>query len=137
MFVVARITSINVDVQGDDSENIFGVSDGIQNFFNTGLLGAVITTIVGSLSWRIIASSFPVAYLSNPFVYMIIRLCLVLEASGVCSAAWLLALIQKSLFCFELDEVFIGTPDERAAAAAAAAKNDGGELEMAHDDNDS
>jgi hypothetical protein len=134
MFVVARITSITVDVQGDISENIFGVSDGIQTFFNTGLLGAVITTIVGSLAWRIVASSFPVAYLSNPLVYMIIRLCLVLEASGVCSAAWLLALIQKSLFGFELDEVYIGTPEERAAAAAVAANNYKDELELANDE---
>jgi hypothetical protein len=42
-------------------DNIFGVSDGLQSFFNTGLLRAVIMTIVASLAWHIIASAFPAA----------------------------------------------------------------------------
>ena len=119
MFIVARITSVDVETNDDDeSDNIFGVSNGVQNFFNTGLLGAIITTIVGSLIWRIIASSFPVIFLSNPLVYLIIRLCLLLEASGLCSASWLLALLHKKIARFEVDEKYIGTPKERAAAAA-------------------
>lgn len=92
-FVIAKITTLNIEIGVD--ENIFGVSDGVQNFFNTGLLGAVITTIVASLAWRIVASSFPVAFLSNPLIYLIIRMCLLLEASGLCSAAWLLAWYHK------------------------------------------
>ena len=113
MFIVARITSIDVNVETDDAENIFGVSDGVQSFFNTGLLGAIITTLVASLAWRIIASSFPVAFLSNPLIYVIIRLCLALEASGICSAAWCLAYVQKYVFGYQIDEVFIGTSEER------------------------
>jgi silicon transporter len=113
MFVVARITTITIE---DGESNVLGVSDGLQEFFNTGLLGAIITTLVASLAWRIIASSFPVAFLSNPLVYLIIRLCLVLEATGVCSAAWLLALIHKAIVGYQLDEVYIGTPAERAEA---------------------
>lgn len=112
MFVVARITTITLD---EGETNILGVSDSLQAFFNTGLLGALITTIVGSLIWRIIASSFPVAFLSNPVVYAILRVCLVLEATGICSAAWLLALIHKAVAGFKLDEEYIGTPEERAA----------------------
>jgi hypothetical protein len=115
MFIVARITSCDVDVDAGE-DTIFGVSSGIQEFFNTGLLGAVITTIVASLAWRIIASSFPIAFLSNPLIYVIIRLCLVLEASGICSAAWLLALFHKQIAGYQLDEVYVGTPEERAAA---------------------
>jgi len=116
MFVVARITTVDVDTDTDE-DTIFGVSKGLQNFFNTGLLGAIITTIVASLAWRIIASSFPIAFMSNPLIYLIIRLCLLLEASGLCSAAWLLALIHKDIVGYQLDEVYIGTPEERAAAA--------------------
>lgn len=112
MFVVARITTITLE---EGESNILGVSDGLQEFLNTGLLGALITTIVGSLIWRIIASSFPVAFLSNPLVYLILRLCLVLEATGVCSSAWLLALVHKAVADFQLDEEYIGTPEERAA----------------------
>ena len=114
MFVVARITNVNVDLAANEG-TIFGVPDGFQNFINTGLLGAVITTVAGSLAWRIIASSFPVAFLSNPVIYLIIRLCLVLEASGVCSAAWVLGYINKVLVGYEPDEVYL-----KAAQAAVA-----------------
>jgi hypothetical protein len=114
MFIVANVATVKLNKgQG----NILGASNGMEHIlFNTGLLGAVITTIVGSLSWRIIAASFPIAFLSNPLVFLIIRLCLFLEASGLCSVAWLLALIHKQLIGFQLDEVYIGTAEERAAA---------------------
>ena len=79
-----------------------------RTFFNTGLLGAVITTIVASLAWRIVASSFPLAFMSNPLIYLIIRLCLFLEMTGVCSAAWLLALIHKQVAGYQPDEVYLG-----------------------------
>lgn len=112
MFLVARITSLDY---GPDDANLWGVPDGLQSFFNTGLLGALISTIVGSLAWRIIASSFPVEFLSNPLVYIILRLCLVLEASGLCSAAWILALVQRKLAKFQPDEKYIGKAEEREA----------------------
>lgn len=114
MFIVARITSLKVEV--GTGENVFGVSDGMQEFFNTGLLGAIITTVCASLAWRIIASSFPVAFLSNPLVYVILRVCLVLEASGLCSASWMLAAFQKRIGKYLPDECYIGTPEERAQA---------------------
>ena len=104
MFVVARVTTLDY---GEADKNLWGVSDGLQEFFNTGLLGALITTIVASLAWRIIASSFPVAFLSNPLVYVIIRLCLLLEASGVCSAAWVFGRWNKLLVNFQPDEVYL------------------------------
>ena len=119
MFVIARITTCNVDVDSGD-DNIFGVNNVLQELFNTGLFGAIITTIVGSLCWRIIAASFPLTFLSNPFIYLIIRLCLALEASGICSAAWLLALIHKAIAGFRPDEVYIGTPELRAALSKDA-----------------
>ena len=122
-FVIARITTVNVDTSiGEDT--IFGVGDGMQEFFNTGLLGAVITTVIASLAWRIIGSSFPVAFMSNPLIYVIIRICLALERSGVCAAAWLLARIHKQVARFRTDDEYIGTLEERAAAATAAKNED-------------
>ncbi len=85
MFVIAHITTLDVN---DDETNIFGVSDALQEFFNTGVLGSIITMIVASLAWRIVASSFPIAFLSNSLINLIILLCLLLEASGVGSMAW-------------------------------------------------
>ena len=110
-FIAARATTLNITP--GEGNNIFGVSDGAQAFFNTGLLGAVITTIVGSLAWRIIAATFPVAFLSNPLIYIILRLCLLIEASGVCSAAWLLALINRQIFGYQDDQVYIGCLQDR------------------------
>jgi len=126
MFVVARITSLNVAA---GEATIFGVSSGLQNFFNTGLLGALITTIIGSLAWRIIASSFPLAFMANPLIYVIIRLCLILEATGICSAAWLLALLHKVVANFQVDEVYVGEPEEQGKKIAAGAGAEGAEIE--------
>ena len=118
MFIVARITAVNVDLE--TGTNIFGVSDNLQNFFNTGLLGAVITTIIASLIWRIIASSYPVAFLSNPAPYVLIRICLFLEKSGICSSAWILAYGHKKVMNYHEDVVYIGdqadTDDDEAVA---------------------
>ena len=128
MFVVARITTIDVDTTAGE-ETIFGLGTGIQSFFNTGLLGAVITTIMGSLAWRIIASSFPIAFLSNPLIYVIIRACLLLEKSGICSAAWLLARIHKFLMNYQEDEAHIGCP-----SVTPNSKSDTGSSEKAIDE---
>lgn len=119
MFLVARITTIQAPEDGD--ETIFGVPASVQQFFQTGLLGAVITTIVGSLAWRVVASSFPLAFLSNPVIYVIIRLCLWLEASGVCTAAWLLASLHKHVVGLQTDDVYLG---DKAAKGKDATERD-------------
>jgi hypothetical protein len=124
MFIVARITSVDVDTDAADVDTIFGVSIGVQNFFNTGLCGALITTIVASLAWRIVASSFPVAFLSNPLIYLIIRLCLLLEKSGVCSAAWVLARYHKPIVGYQPDEVHLEGAEAHTGAAVTRRDKD-------------
>lgn len=47
---------------------------------------------------------------------MIIRLCLVLEKSGICSAAWLLAIVQKKIFGYQTDEVHLANKDNSIAS---------------------
>lgn len=111
-FIVARVTTIVLE-EGD--ENIFGVSDGLQAFFETGLLGALITTIVASITWQLVASSFPMAFLSTPITYVFLRLCLWLEATGLCQGSWVVALIHRKIAGFKRDEVYVGTAEERAA----------------------
>jgi silicon transporter len=112
-FVIARVTTLNVEIGVDD--NIFGVSDGVQKFFNMGFLGAVITTILGSISWQLVAQAFPLAFLSNPLVFVLLKIALFLEATGICAAAWFFGLVHKKIAGFQLDEVYVGTPEERAA----------------------
>mmetsp|Transcript_16774 Transcript_16774/g.24451 ORF Transcript_16774/g.24451 Transcript_16774/m.24451 type:complete len:494 (+) Transcript_16774:71-1552(+) len=111
MFFIARVTSVSIP---DGENNIFGVSDGLQEFFNTGLLGAIITTIVGSITWQLVAAAFPLAFLANPLTYILLRICLFLEATGICSGAWVIAAVLKKLIGYQRDEIYIGTAEERA-----------------------
>ena len=114
MFVVARITSLNI-VAGEGN-NMFGVPDAVQEFMNTGLLGAFFLTIMGSISWQLVASAFPIAFMSNPVTYLFLNIALAMEATGICNGAWVLAKIHASIAGFQRDEVYIGTAEERAAA---------------------
>merc|ERR1712008_451351 len=75
--------------------------------------GAVITTILASISWQLAASSFPIMFLNTPFTYFLLVIALALEFIGICAGAWVCARIQKSLFKYQYDEVYIGTPEER------------------------
>jgi len=92
MFIVARIASVDVS---SEEQNLLGVSDGMQEFINTGLLGAIVLTILGSLVWRVVASTFPLAFMSNPVIYIILQICFFLEATGICSSTWLLAKLHQ------------------------------------------
>ena len=111
MFVIARI--ITVELKDDNQENLFGVGDGLQAFFDTGVLGALLSTIVASLSWRVLASSFPMVFLANPLSTMIIRFCLLIEWTGICYSSWFFAWIHQKLARFQEDTVYIGTAAER------------------------
>merc|ERR1719217_272221 len=94
-FVIARVTTINVVV--GEEPNIFGVPDWVQLYlFNLGFMGAITTTILGSIAWQLVAGSFPIAFLSNPIVYVFLQAALFLEATDICAAAWFLALLQGS-----------------------------------------
>jgi len=110
MFFVARVTSVDMGEQ----ENLFGVNDGFQALFNTGLLGALMLTIIGSITWQLVASAFPIFFLNNPITYFLLRFCLFFEAIGICNGAWVLANIHKKIAGFHRDEFYIGTAEERA-----------------------
>jgi len=119
MFFVARVTSLDIDPEDPETENMWGVSDGTQKFLNLGFLGALITTIVASIAWQLVASAFPIAFLSNPFTYILLVLCLILEGTGICNGAYVIAAIHKQIAGFQRDEVYIGTAEERAEKAKA------------------
>merc|ERR1711937_96264 len=72
-------------------------------------------TTVGSISWQLVAAAFPIAFLSNPLTYILLRICLFLEGTGLCQASWVLAAVHKRIANFQRDEVYIGTAEERAA----------------------
>jgi len=75
----------------------------------------LITTIIGSISWQLVAASFPIAFLSNPLTYILLRISLFLEGTGICQASWVMAAVHKRIANYQRDEVYIGTAEERAA----------------------
>jgi hypothetical protein len=111
MFIVAKVCTLNVEV--GTGQNVLGVSDGFQGFLNTGLLAALITTIIGSIAWQLVAGAFPLAFLSNPLVYALLRWCLFLEFTGICSGSWVIGHIWDLVMGYKNDEHYIGTPEER------------------------
>jgi len=111
MFFIARITAVKIE---EGEENIFGVPDGVQKIFDTGLLGAVIVAVVASVSWRLIASAFPLMFFKNPIPYVFLRFCLLLEMTGLLHGAWVIANIIIRISGVKRDEVYIGTAEERA-----------------------
>lgn len=112
-FIVARVTTLNI-VPGEGN-NVFGITDASQEFLNTGLHAAVITTILASITWQLAASAFPLAFLANPATYILLVIALTLEATGVCAGAWVVARVVKKAMGLQYDEVYVGTPEERAA----------------------
>ena len=57
--------------------------------------------------------------------YYLLRLCLALEATGLCNGAWVLAAIHKRVSNLQKDEVYIGTAEERKACAVIKGKETG------------
>merc|ERR1711935_1224551 len=112
-FMAGAITGLNIK-EGEDN-NIFGIRDSAQKFLNFGFHGAVITTILASISWQLAASAFPIAFLNNPMTYVLLVIALFLEFIGICSGAWVIARLIKSVLGFQYDEVYVGTPEERMA----------------------
>lgn len=101
MFLLARITTLS-----DGATTLLGDNAALQTILSTGMLGALISTVVASLSWRILAWTFPVAFLTVGFVP--VKVCLWIEKSGICSVAWLIASIHRRLAGFKYDEYYIG-----------------------------
>ena len=107
-FVIARLISLDLS---ESDKNIFDVPDEFQQFFDTGFLGTIVTTVFASLIWRTIASSFPIIFLSNPLIYVVIRLCLFVEGTGLCSSSWVVARLQKQCLRYEQDEYYLSKSD--------------------------
>ena len=70
-------------------------------------------TILGSISWQLVASAFPLPFMQSPITYILLRWCLFLEGTGICQGAWVIAAIHKKISGFQRDEVYIGTAAER------------------------
>lgn len=114
-FTVGSITGLNITP--GEGNNIFGISDSAQKFLNFGFHGAVITTILASITWQYAASAFPIAAMNSPITYVLLIFALMLESTGICHGAWVIGRLYKSAMGIQYDEVYVGTPEERLAGA--------------------
>ena len=75
----------------------------------------MIPTIVSSLAWGSHCVFVPVGFLLEPSD-LLVRLCLIVELSGICSAALVttVALVHEQVAGYQLHEVYAGTPEECA-----------------------
>ena len=92
MVLLARVTSY----AGAEGELVGTCGDwGFGAGFNkgllqTGFLGSLLVVNVAQLASQIVASIFPVSMINNSFIYVILRIQLLIEASGICNSCWVM-----------------------------------------------
>jgi len=90
MVLLARVTSY----AGTEGELVgtcgdWGMGAGFnKGLLQTGFLGSLLVVNVAQLASQIVASIFPVSMINNTFIYLILRLHLLIEASGICNSCW-------------------------------------------------
>ena len=109
-FSIARMISFDTSIK----DNIFGVNDTVQKVLNSGILGVLMTTIVASLSWRVVANAFPLAFLSNPASRTIIYICFCAEGTGLGNIAWVIAHGYEKIFGLKRDDYYLGSSSYNA-----------------------
>jgi hypothetical protein len=73
MFTAGRVVSVDAGhPEVGAGRTSVDVGADFQTFLNLNFCGALITTIIGSLVWRIIASSYSLLFMSNPVIYILI-----------------------------------------------------------------
>jgi hypothetical protein len=65
-----------------------------------------VTTLLGSLVFRVIASRYPLHYLSSPLVAPTLCLCMALESTGVMQSANAIARLLRICLRFKSDELY-------------------------------
>jgi hypothetical protein len=61
--------------------------------------------------------------MSNPIIYIIIRACFILESTGVCSTAWLIALVCQKIFRLKSDDAYLNEQQHGDESSAADVTN--------------
>ena len=71
-----------------EGNTIFGIQNSTQKFLNFRFCGAVITTILTSISLQMLVLVFPVPFLNLPEMYILLFIALFLEFVGISFRAW-------------------------------------------------
>lgn len=126
MIILAKVTSFkNGQFWGFDQWAMDG-------FLETGILGAIFVVNVGQLSFRMLASCYPVLFINNYLMYGLLEMALAVEATGLFNSCWVLASGLDKLVGLEEDPFFEAPKEDlvisihgawsRSVRNAAAAK---------------
>jgi hypothetical protein len=110
-FQLARLTT--------PAEGTLGELGGfLQALFTTGLLGSFIVCILGQLTPQIFAAKFPHTFLNLPFLGIVVRLCLLVEFTGITYACWAIsrAVVKMAGVPWKSDVTEPQPDDEREAS---------------------
>lgn len=126
MFVLANMSTADDDIR--PQHTVLGLPDIIQEIFlETGILGAIFI-VVGQLTARIVATSFPGAYMGIPVLtWAGIWIAFIIDAIGIVHVAWLLTDIVAKLGGFQPDPTSMSASD--AAAGEEGKRGEGKESE--------
>jgi len=129
MFVLSLITAIQADLTEVSSNGdvvditVFGVPEGLSaGLLETGLLGALVLTVIGSLAGQVMASAFPLGFCGFPGMWIVLYACLLAEFVGLTHIAWPLADGVQALLgpLMRDDEYYIDPPPEEKAQPPTA-----------------
>jgi len=68
----------------------------LAQLFYTGLMGSLVVFILGQITPQVFAAKFPTVFLSNPILFTVFRICLIIELTGLTYSTW--AIVR--LICF-------------------------------------
>jgi hypothetical protein len=106
VFILSQVTTISALEEGEDT--VFGLPVGLQEgLLETGLLGALITTILGSLTARVIATAFPLGFCNAPGMGLVVHVCLFFEWIGVTNVAWPLSTVYQKGTGMKTDDNYL------------------------------
>jgi hypothetical protein len=109
----ANWTRVDVASAGDD----WGMGAGFNEWaLQAGFLGAVFVVNVAQLASQVAASIFPIGFINNTFLNVLLRIMLLIEASGIVSACWPLAWFFDRQFKLRKDPFDAETPDQAIIA---------------------
>jgi hypothetical protein len=112
MILLGRVTGYSGRdgvIKGDD----WGMNKGFNEWaLQSGFLGALFVCNVAQLMTQVTASLFPIAFINNRFLIWILRLMLLIEASGIVTACWPLSWAMSYVFGLKPDPIDSTTIDK-------------------------
>jgi hypothetical protein len=118
MVLLSKVTSYSGSggVLSPPNSTDWGMGENFNNgLLQTGFLGAILVVNVAQLASQVTASIFPASVINNHFMYWLLQLMLLVEASGIVNACWPLAWGLDKLFRIPTDPDYYNGKEDTIA----------------------